>query len=191
MPEPADPIEDPVSGGSGGRCCTPGGRLTHGPNQMATAEELYWVEKDLAIQVLLQEPIRERLAAATRESQATILKLRLTGPMYLSKSGEWKYQSAVHSQTLEGLPERLDRLSFGSLRHSHQAGSTRVVFSQPTLTIPPKWDQSTQVVSSPSLVVAQLKMEPIPPWRTRSTVGGIRATSPPPSCSMHSSPGPQ
>lgn len=48
-----------------------------------------------------------------------ILEWRSTGPLDLSKSGDWKYQTVARSQTLEGLPERFGQLNLGIVGYLH------------------------------------------------------------------------
>lgn len=67
--------------------------------------------------------------------------MEVEGPLELNKPRDWRYQTAVHSQTLENLQERFDRLSLQSLEQACWVEWTRVILSQPTLTFPPRWDQ--------------------------------------------------
>lgn len=103
--------------------------------------ELYRAEEDFRCQASSQEPVRDCPVTPTRELVTTILEWREKGPLDLDDFGDWRYQTAVRSQNLEGLPERFDRLSLGSLGQSCQLESMRVPLSQLTLTIPPLWEQ--------------------------------------------------
>lgn len=76
-----------------------------------------------------------------------IFKWRVTGPLDLSDSGDWRYQITVHSQTLEELSERFDQLSLGSMGCSHQPKCTGLILNQPTLTFPSRQDWSTTAAS--------------------------------------------
>lgn len=73
----------------------------------------------------------------TRELVTIILEWREKGLLDLDDFGDWRHQIVVRSQNLEGLLERFDRLSLGSLGQSCQLESMRVPLSQLTLTILP------------------------------------------------------
>lgn len=70
------------------------------------------------------------------------LERRLTRPLGLNKSGEWKYQT--RSQTLEGLPERFKQMYPGIIGQLQQTGHVMAVLDQLIFTFPLEQDQSTQ-----------------------------------------------
>ncbi|KAG8139482.1 hypothetical protein E2320_002247, partial [Naja naja] len=77
-------------------------------------QELYWVEEDIGCCNTFQAPGGERSITSMREARTMILEWRLTGPLDLSESRDWMYQTAARHQTLGLLPERLGQLSLSN-----------------------------------------------------------------------------
>lgn len=98
--------------------------------------ELYRAEEDFRCQASSQEPVRDCPVTPTRELVTTILEWREKGILDLDDFGDWRYQTAVRSENLEGLTERFNRLSLGNLGQSCQLESMRVPLRQLILTIP-------------------------------------------------------
>lgn len=104
-----------------------------------TTGDLYKVEEDFRCQSSIYGLVRDLSMTSTWESMTTIHQWRVKGPLELDTSGDWRYQTAVCSQILEGLLERFDRLSLESLEQVKwtRVKWTRVIVSQPTLRFPP------------------------------------------------------
>lgn len=99
-------------------------------------QELYRAEEDTGYQSAFQEQVRKCMVTSMREEGNVILKWRSMGPLDLSELGEWKYQTVTHSQTLEGLPEKVGQLSLGSVGQHQPCSQVMVLLGQPTFMFP-------------------------------------------------------